>query len=241
MTEAEWLACNDPRKMLRFLRDHATERKRQLIVVACCRHNWAKFISEDARHAVELVERFADEGCQSLKTNLELGAAHLKALEATNEARRQMNVDAWHAAEAARMATHVDFDEAEAAYYALGAEFASDEELELGCQLVRDVMPNPVRLVDMKPTWITANTTTLATAIYADRAFDRLPILADALEDAGCTDRAILDHCRQPGEHVRGCWIWCWAKSRLAVVRSAAPSVEPRSRGFPAQRSSARR
>ena len=47
----------------------------------------------------------------------------------------------------------------------------------------------------------------IAQAIYDDRAFDRMPILADALEDAGCTDRAILDHCRSEGPHVRGCWV----------------------------------
>ncbi len=47
----------------------------------------------------------------------------------------------------------------------------------------------------------------LARSIYDDRAFDRLPVLADALEDAGCTDAAILDHCRGPGPHVRGCWV----------------------------------
>jgi hypothetical protein len=47
----------------------------------------------------------------------------------------------------------------------------------------------------------------LAQAICEERAFDRLPILADALEDAGCTNADVLDHCRQPGEHVRGCWV----------------------------------
>jgi hypothetical protein len=46
----------------------------------------------------------------------------------------------------------------------------------------------------------------MAQAIYNERGFDRLPILGDALEDAGCTDRDILDHCRGPGPHVRGCW-----------------------------------
>ena len=40
-----------------------------------------------------------------------------------------------------------------------------------------------------------------------DREFGRLPVLADALEEAGCTTEAILSHCRQPGEHVRGCWV----------------------------------
>jgi len=55
--------------------------------------------------------------------------------------------------------------------------------------------------------WLTPTVQSLAQAIYADRAFDRLPILADALEDAGCTDASILEHCRSGGVHVRGCWV----------------------------------
>jgi hypothetical protein len=47
----------------------------------------------------------------------------------------------------------------------------------------------------------------LAQAIYDERAFEHLPVLADALEEAGCTDAAILGHCRQPGPHARGCWV----------------------------------
>ncbi|MBY0524503.1 MAG: hypothetical protein K2R98_13955 [Gemmataceae bacterium] len=47
----------------------------------------------------------------------------------------------------------------------------------------------------------------LAQGIYAERTFDLLPILADALEDAGCADTGILKHCRQPGDHARGCWV----------------------------------
>jgi hypothetical protein len=47
----------------------------------------------------------------------------------------------------------------------------------------------------------------MAQSIYDDRAFNRLPRLADALEDAGCDDADILSHCRTPGEHVRGCWV----------------------------------
>jgi hypothetical protein len=47
----------------------------------------------------------------------------------------------------------------------------------------------------------------LAEGIYQERAFDRMPILADALQDAGCDNEDVLTHCRQPGEHVRGCWV----------------------------------
>src|SRR5262245_58706090 len=57
------------------------------------------------------------------------------------------------------------------------------------------------------PDWLSWNdgtAGTLAVGIYADRAFDRMPILADALEEAGCADPDILDHCRGDGSHVRG-------------------------------------
>jgi hypothetical protein len=47
----------------------------------------------------------------------------------------------------------------------------------------------------------------MARTIYEDRRFEFLPFLADALEEAGCTDASILNHCREPGEHVRGCWL----------------------------------
>jgi hypothetical protein len=72
---------------------------------------------------------------------------------------------------------------------------------------LRDIFGNPFRLATLDRSWLTSTVTSLAQAIYDDRAFDRLPILADALEDAGCTDQDILAHCRGGGEHVRGCWV----------------------------------
>jgi hypothetical protein len=57
------------------------------------------------------------------------------------------------------------------------------------------------------PTWDSTTVTQIAQGIYADHSCGGLPILADALEDVGCTDADILAHCRQPGEHVRGCWV----------------------------------
>jgi hypothetical protein len=73
--------------------------------------------------------------------------------------------------------------------------------------LARDVFgPLPFRLVTLDSSWRTSTVLGLASAIYAERAFDRLPILADALEDAGCDQPDILSHCRSDGPHVRGCW-----------------------------------
>jgi hypothetical protein len=74
-------------------------------------------------------------------------------------------------------------------------------------ELLRDVMGNPFRPVSIDPSWMTPAVLRLAQGIYDDRAFDRLPILADALEDAGCTNAEVLEHCRQPGTHARGCWV----------------------------------
>jgi hypothetical protein len=72
---------------------------------------------------------------------------------------------------------------------------------------VRDIFGNPFRPVRVDPSWRTTDAVALARGIYAERAFDRLPILADALEDAGCTNAGMLTHCRAPGPHVGGCWV----------------------------------
>ena len=63
------------------------------------------------------------------------------------------------------------------------------------------------RPIALDPLWLASPVPELAESIYVDRAFDRLPLLADALEDAGCTNADILNHCRQPGVHTRGCWV----------------------------------
>lgn len=76
--------------------------------------------------------------------------------------------------------------------------------------VVREVVGNPFRPVTINPAWLAWNDGTvvkIAQTIYDERAFDRLPILADALEDAGCTDLSILRHCRNEGPHVRGCHV----------------------------------
>lgn len=77
--------------------------------------------------------------------------------------------------------------------------------------LVRDIFgPFPFRTVTINSSWLVWNDATIpriAQSIYDDRRFDDLPILADALEEAGCSDADILGHCRGPGPHVRGCWV----------------------------------
>jgi hypothetical protein len=73
--------------------------------------------------------------------------------------------------------------------------------------LMRCIFGNPFRPVAIDPRWRTADTVALARGIYEDRAFERLPLLADALMDAGCDDEQVIGHCRSGGPHVRGCWV----------------------------------
>src|SRR5262249_9500437 len=78
------------------------------------------------------------------------------------------------------------------------------------CRLLREVFGNPFRPVRIDACWLEGNGGTvvaLARSSYEQAQFDALPILADALEEAGCTEKDILRHCRQKGEHVRGCWV----------------------------------
>jgi hypothetical protein len=82
------------------------------------------------------------------------------------------------------------------------------KESEAQAGLLRDIFGNTFRQGALNPAWLTPTVLALANGIYSNRAFDRMPILADALQDAGCDDAAILDHCRNPnGVHVRGCWV----------------------------------
>ncbi|AMV29601.1 hypothetical protein VT84_34725 [Gemmata sp. SH-PL17] len=74
-------------------------------------------------------------------------------------------------------------------------------------RLIRDIVGNPFRPVTVDASWLTSTVVAPAEGIYQDRAFDRLPILADALQDAGCDNPDVLNHCRGDGPHCRGCWV----------------------------------
>ncbi|MBP3955026.1 hypothetical protein J8F10_06990 [Gemmata sp. G18] len=72
---------------------------------------------------------------------------------------------------------------------------------------MRDILGNPFRPVPFSPEWRTSTAVGLASQMYESRDFSAMPILADALQDAGCDRADVLDHCRGPGPHVRGCWV----------------------------------
>jgi hypothetical protein len=74
-------------------------------------------------------------------------------------------------------------------------------------EIFRDIFENQFRPVAFDPRWRTSDVVGLARAIYDDKAFERMPILADALMDAGCEDEQVISHCRGDGRHVRGWWV----------------------------------
>jgi hypothetical protein len=84
------------------------------------------------------------------------------------------------------------------------------EEMHRQVQLLREIVGDPFHPATVDPAWLAWNgggVARLVQSIYEERTFDHLPVLSDALEDAGCDNADLLAHCRQPGEHVRGCWV----------------------------------
>ncbi|MBV9125410.1 MAG: hypothetical protein JO112_18800 [Planctomycetes bacterium] len=80
----------------------------------------------------------------------------------------------------------------------------------MGAVLLHDILGNPFRPVSVDPRWLKWHEKTvvhLAQALYEERRFEDMPILGDALEEAGCTNEHLLEHCRSPRPHVRGCWV----------------------------------
>jgi hypothetical protein len=91
--------------------------------------------------------------------------------------------------------------------FARTRDSAHTTERSAQADLVREIFGNPFRPDGFSPAWRTDTVVVLARLIYESGDFGALPILADALQDAGCDDQELLAHCREPGAHVRGCWV----------------------------------
>ena len=209
MTEADWLAYDQPHQLLSHYPCKLAGRKLRLFSCACCRTVWPD-LTVDQRHYVVMAEQFADgHFSQQVFRNIDL-----RAFDEANTAAALL--EPTRALIPWLVAWVVDSKHDEGTV----ARGVSQKLLQLQrdvrrnakypariLDLFHDVFGNPFRPVSINPVWLTSAVVDLSEAVYADRAFDRLPILADALEDAGCTDPAILDHCRQPGSHARGCWV----------------------------------
>jgi hypothetical protein len=196
MTEAEWLACEAPDRLLVFARAKMSDRKLRLFGCAC-RRVWES-VPDEFRTAVEVAERFAD----GEATKKRLGVAK-KATGAilSSSARRPSDSRVCGAAWSTTR------NAATAATYPCWV-FTDETDRRSLAALLRDIFDNPFRTVTFDPAWRTSDAMLLAKGIYDEKAFDRTPILADALQDAGCTSDDILNHLRAPhATHVRGCWV----------------------------------
>jgi hypothetical protein len=212
MTESEWLAATNLRRMLDYAVDHFSQRKHRLFACGCCRLAWDRLISPVSRAAVETAERFA-EGFESAET-LEFACTDGFARYSSScswfdsAARSTAIVGAFHASLLAmeRMALARELDHSLLVRVIRGKHIRS-QIARAHTTLLRCIFGNPFSPVAFAESWRSETAVALAAGIYAERAFDRLPILADALEEAGCDHPDVLTHCRGPGPHARGCWV----------------------------------
>jgi hypothetical protein len=201
-SEFEWEVCPRPRPLLSVLRTVNTgqqsERKLRLFAAFCTREYIRLHPDQPGRVVVrwaEVSERYAD------------GVA---SAEEWDRVRRSIHGRS-HAIDPILHA----YCEAEgaggiASYRRVAWERSNEDEAreyQFLARMLRDIFGNPFRPVAFDPAWRSEAVVGIASGIYEERAFERLPILADALQEAGCEHPDILSHCREPGEHVRGCWV----------------------------------
>jgi hypothetical protein len=199
------------------------ERKQRLFLAACCRRTWPLLVDERSRRAVELAERYADRAAGKAA----LRRAHEAAAAAYDKARRTADARAYCAACPAAEVSRVDFRGgferctygADLATLARAARSAAPDtpaeydqdvrssEEAAQADLLRDIFGNLFRRVAFEPAWRTPAVLALAQQLYQARDFSALPILGDALEEAGCSDERLPGHCRASGPHVRGCFV----------------------------------
>jgi hypothetical protein len=218
MDEAEWWVSNDPESLLLFLGRRANDRRLRLFGVACCRRVWDRLGDPRSCTAIDQAEAFAD------------GLISLEALgQACSNAREAAAPSDFAAVVATDVAADFPFSEnlffvvslsGNAASAAAGGppwddawNAARQPELAHHAALIRDIFGGLFHTVHLfrttllDPVWLTDTVLTLAQGMYASRDYSAMPILADALEDAGCDDEDILVHCRGTEPHVRGCWV----------------------------------
>jgi hypothetical protein len=188
MTEAEWLTCDEPQRLFGLIERKASQRKCVLFSVACHQlppaydPSFPNALKKQAGKFTAAVD-FADG---------RIDVAEVRRLWLRQGEDRSLPERGREWASAWACQTVWDFED----------PFESDV-----AGLVREVFGNPFRPTSASPAWRTPDVLSLANGIYEDRAFDRLPILADALQEAGCEDTEVLGHCRGNGRHVRGCWV----------------------------------
>lgn len=202
MDEVAWDHTSSVAELLQFLNGRTSDRKLRLFACACYRRIWDR-LHVYTRNAAEVAEQVAD----GLATEDDLQNAYDSAW---TWPRHPASNAGWVASslpmEAAFQSARWERLSAGCQDPAQGHFLMTEEELAQ-CNMLRDLIGNPFRPVAIASAWLTSNVVDVARTIYEECRYSDFPILADALEDAGCNNAEILNHCRQPGEHVRGCWV----------------------------------
>jgi hypothetical protein len=236
VTEAEWLACTDPVGMLDFLRGKIADvpishypkgydRKVGLFGCFCCRRFWPLLRCESSQRAVEVAERLAeglasDEERRRAYENANDGNTNLRIRRLAHEARANGSGDLADLLTEAGIAAsggvywnplHRLLSAQLASLVAIQAAASQGDERATHAAWLHDLFgPLPFRSISLVADWLVWHDgllVSMARQMYDRRDFSDMPVLADALEEAGCQDQDILGHCRSRGEHVRGCWV----------------------------------
>ena len=202
--EEDWLTCTDPMELFRHLFGKTGGRKLRLLCIASCRCLGS--ILADAYWG--LLDRLEQ------ATDATLSADEEKQLEADvwEHIEKFPVLADWSASRYTASALYElscrAYDDAfDCIVEASKAQGMAPQIHHHLCVILRDIFGNPFRPLAFDPAWRTTDALLLARGIYEEKAFDRMPILADALQDAGCDSADILDHLRDPNAtHVRGCW-----------------------------------
>jgi hypothetical protein len=206
MTEQQWTDRHAPSAMLDHVLEAASPRKLRLFACACCRLVWDLLDDDRPRRAVEVAERFADR----LVKNRERQQAQQAAWEYSDE--QELSPESVAAGWAIVRSQRSDLLKTAAVVCSHNTRCVKGRNITRAqAHLLRELFGNPFRAAPVVPPavlgWNGWQVVKLARAIYAERRFDDLPVLADALEEAGCEEEAMLAHCRGPGPHVPGCWV----------------------------------
>ena len=230
MTEAEWLKSSMP--VSSFEHDHGwpSPRKQRLFAVACCQR--IRHLLPEIRWAdwSDVAERYADRRAKrddlaaarrDVLTGADGRATYAQMLTQFGEraaywaCETKLRKYASQVATAAACAAAYSILPLEEAFVPPGhsgykEQFWVAQNAELAAQiaLVYEICGNPFRPgVAFSPSWRTDTAMSLARGMYESRDFGAMPILADALQDAGCDNDDVLNHCRGEWPHVRGCWV----------------------------------
>jgi hypothetical protein len=208
VTEAEWLACTDPQKMLRYLRVGPEDRKTLLLTCACIRRHW-DLLADYRQDWILLAEEFIEER----NPHADIFGDHWDGPTWIEGENLGMSWDGISGAIEQLWCAYYQVDDYDT--LTRGPMWAAEVQQQV--IFLHDIFGNPLRPIAIDSSWLSWNdgvVVRLAQAAYEERHLPegtldntRLLILADALEEAGCTDQNLHAHSRSGGEHVRGSWV----------------------------------